>query len=210
MLDLPTDLMDRARSGEPAALGALCDLYRNYVRLVVRSGLGPKLRERVDLSDVVQETLFEMVRAFPRFNGQSEAELVYWLRRLVAQKLADLARYHHRIKRGGGDLPMPLEAPMDGEASSGGYRLIDVLSQSQTSPSEAASRREQAVLLADALAALPDLEAEVLWLRHVDGLSLEAIGERLGRGRKTVRLIWTRGLKAVRRTLDVPPGSAPL
>ena len=51
---------------------------------------------------------------------------------------------------------------------------------SQTSPSEAASRRELIVLLADALAGLPETEAEVLWLYHAEGLSFEAIGERLG------------------------------
>ena len=59
-----------------------------------------------------------------------------------------------------------------------------MLALSQTSPSEAASRRELIVLLADALADLPEPEAEVLWLYHAEGLSFEAIGERLGLSRK--------------------------
>ena len=60
-----------------------------------------------------------------------------------------------------------------------------MLALSQTSPSEAASRRELIVLLADALADLPEAEAEVLWLYHAENLSFEAIGERMGLSRKS-------------------------
>src|SRR5205085_8444267 len=135
----------KARAGEADALGELCALYRNYLRMVVRTGLGPKLRERVELSDVVQEALVEVVRQFPQFTGQNEAALVGWLRRLVGQKLADLARYHSRAKRSAGATAIPLDAPWDGGGAEnqGDYagRLLDMLALSQTSPSEIASRR---------------------------------------------------------------------
>jgi RNA polymerase sigma-70 factor (ECF subfamily) len=208
----PVELMSKARAGETEALGELCALYRNYLRMVVRSGLGPRLRERVELSDVVQEALVEVVRQFPQFTGQSEAALVGWLRRLVGQKLADLGRYHSRAKRAGGTSPLPLDAPYPfdpaggGEGGQPGGRLLDMLALSQTSPSEAASRRELVVLLADALAVLGEPEAEVLWLYFADGLSFEAIGERLGLSRKSIRGVWARGLKSLKRTLEGPPG----
>jgi RNA polymerase sigma-70 factor (ECF subfamily) len=203
--------MAQARAGQTDALGELCDLYRNYLRMVVRTGLGPRLRERVELSDVVQEALVEVVRQFPQFTGQNEAALVGWLRRLVGQKLADLGRYHSRAKRAGQGSALPLDAPFGGGdaaevAGAPGGRLLDMLALSQTSPSEAASRRELIVLLADALADLPEAEAEVLWLYHADGLSFETIGERLGLGRKAVRGLWARGLKGLRRQLEGPPG----
>ena len=209
----PIELLARARAGQAEALGELCALYRNYLRMVVRTGLGPRLRERVELSDVVQEALVEVVRQFPQFTGQSEAALVGWLRRLVGQKLADLGRYHSRAKRGAGGSALPLDAPWDvpggaDSAGGGGGRLLDGLALDQTSPSEAASRRELTVLLADALTALPEVEAEVLWLYHAEGLSFEAIGDRLGLGRKAVRGLWARGLKSLKRTLDGPPGGS--
>lgn len=202
----PMDLIAQARAGQPEALGELCHLYRNYMRMVVRTGLGPKLRERVELSDVVQEALVEVIRQFPQFTGQNEAALVGWLRRLVGQKLADLGRYHSRAKRSGESPDVALDAAWNqpaGEASGGG-RLLDMLALSQTSPSEAASRRELTVLLADALAALPEAEAEVLWMYHADNLSFEAIGDRMGVSRKSIRGIWARGLKSLKRTLDKP------
>jgi RNA polymerase sigma-70 factor (ECF subfamily) len=200
--------MAKARAGERDALGELCALYRNYLRMIVRTGLGPKLRERVELSDVVQEALVEVVRQFPQFTGQNEAALVGWLRRLVGQKLADLGRYHSRAKRSAAGSALPLDAPWEtgtpADASPGGGRLLDVLALSQTSPSEAASRRELIVLLADALAGLQGTEAEVLWLYYADGLSFEAIGERVDLSRKSIRGIWARGLKNLKRTLHSP------
>src|SRR5579864_1993644 len=107
----PIELMAQARAGEAEALGQLCSLDRNYLRMGVRTGLGPRLRERVELSDVVQEALVEVVRQFPQFTGQTEAALLGWLRRLVGQKLADLGRYHSRAKRAAAGTPVPLEAP---------------------------------------------------------------------------------------------------
>src|SRR3954452_5992429 len=173
----PMDLIAKARAGEPEALGELCKLYRNYMRMVVRAGLGPKLRERVELSDVVQDALVEVIKQFPQFTGQTEAALVGWLRRLVGQKLADLGRYHSRAKRSGGGPDVPLDAAWDlpggGDGSQGG-ELLDMLALSQTSPSDAVSKRELIALAADALAALPEAEADVLWLYHAEGLSFEA------------------------------------
>jgi RNA polymerase sigma-70 factor (subfamily 1) len=212
MANGPIALLSRARAGEAAALGELCALYRNYLRMVVRTGLGPRLRERLELSDVVQEALVEVVRQFPQFTGQNEAALVGWLRRLVGQKLADLGRYHSRSKRIGVGGTLSLEATCEPAGSArpgeGNGRLLDMLALSQTSPSEAASRRELIVLLADALAALPEPEADVLWLYHAENLSFEAIGERMDLSRKSVRGIWARGLKRLKRSLEGPPGGS--
>lgn len=203
-------LVARARSGESDALGELCDVYRNYLRMLARTGLGPKLKERVEISDVVQETLIEVIRQFPAFTGQDEVALVGWLRRLIAQKLADLGRYHSRVKRGGGDAPYPLDAPLSGPfgalafgAQPGGKsaNLAELLTLSQTSPSEAASRREATVLLADALTKLPADQAEVLWLYHVEGMSFDAIGQHNGVTRKVIRGIWAKGLASLRRSM---------
>jgi RNA polymerase sigma-70 factor (ECF subfamily) len=205
----PIELLSRARAGEAEALGELCALYRNYLRMVVRTGLGPRLRERVELSDVVQEALVEVVRQFPQFTGQTEAALLGWLRRLVGQKLADLGRYHSRAKRAGGATAVPLDAAVSPGSRAAGEesgRLLDMLALSQTSPSQAVSKREQLVLLADAFAGLPEQEADVLWLYHAEALSFEAIGQRLGLSRKSIRGIFARGLKHLKRTMEGPPG----
>ena len=85
-------------------------------------------------------------------------------------------------------------------------RLLDMLSLSQSSPSESASRREQTDLLGRALANLPPREVEVLWLHYADALPFTTIGERLGLSRKQVRILWARGLKLLRRTMGRQSG----
>jgi RNA polymerase sigma-70 factor (ECF subfamily) len=206
MTNQPDELMTRAREGQADALAEICDHYRNYLRVVVRSELKSRLRERVELSDVIQEVLVEIVRQFPNFTGENEAALLGWMRRLVAQKLADLGRFHKRLKRGGGVSPISLDHDLDlgnpRHAQEGGDVLPrDILALSQTSPSEAASLREQTRLLTGTLALLPASEAEVLWLHHAEGLSFSTISERLGLTRKRVRVIWARGLRSVRRSM---------
>jgi RNA polymerase sigma-70 factor, ECF subfamily len=206
----PIELLSRARAGETEALGELCALYQNYLRMLVRSGLGPRLRERVELSDVVQEVLVEVVRRFPQFTGQNDAAVVGWLRRLVGQKLADLGRYHCRAKRGGDAMPRSLDIVPEsgGLAGDESGQLLDRLALSQTSPSLVVSKREQFDLLADALAGLAEQEADVLWFYFADSLPFEVIGQRLNLSRKSVSRIVARGLKKLKRSLEGPPGGA--
>jgi RNA polymerase sigma-70 factor (ECF subfamily) len=207
MVSETLDLLTRARGGDSEALGKLCALYENYLRMVIRTGLGPRLRARVELSDAIQETLVEVVRQFPRFTGQTEAAVVGWLRCLAGQKLADLGKYYGRAKRAGDATAAPLDSdPRNEQQGKSGTSRLDMLALSQTSPSEAASRREQLARLADAVASLAGPEADVLWLYFVEEITFGAIGERLELSRKAVSRICASGLKHVRRSLDGPPG----
>ena len=71
----------------------------------------------------------------------------------------------------------------------------------QDSPSKQVARREQGVLLADALALLPEDYREVLILRHLEGLSFPDVAQRLGRTLDAVKKVWTRALARLRRSL---------
>jgi RNA polymerase sigma-70 factor (ECF subfamily) len=61
---------------------------------------------------------------------------------------------------------------------------------------------EHRALLADALSALPEPEAEVLWLYYDENLSFEGIGDRIGVSRKSIKGLWVRGMKALKRKID--------
>jgi RNA polymerase sigma-70 factor (ECF subfamily) len=81
-----------------------------------------------------------------------------------------------------------------------------VLVAQQSSPSQQAVRREQSVLLADALARLPEEWRELLVLRHLEGLTFPEVAQRLGRTIDSVKKQWPRALAGLRRMLGGPVG----
>src|SRR5947209_7981049 len=158
----PEVLLREARAGDTATLGRLLELYRRYLALLARVQIGHHLQGKVDASDLVQETFLEAHRNFAHFRGASEPQLVRWLRQILAAKLADLLRRY--LGTQGRDVR--LERDLEGAFDRSSVILDRGLVAVQSSPSQQAVRREQAVLLADAMSGLPDDYREVLVLRH--------------------------------------------
>jgi RNA polymerase sigma-70 factor (ECF subfamily) len=75
------------------------------------------------------------------------------------------------------------------------------LAAPDSTPSQQAVRREQAVRLADALGQLPDDYREVLVLHHVQGQSFPEAARQMGRTVDSVKKLWLRGLARLRQAL---------
>jgi RNA polymerase sigma-70 factor (ECF subfamily) len=73
------------------------------------------------------------------------------------------------------------------------------LAASVTSPSVQAVKREQSVLLADALQKLPVDYRDVLILRHLEGLTFPEVARRMGKTQDSVEKLWLRGLVRLRQ-----------
>jgi RNA polymerase sigma-70 factor (ECF subfamily) len=71
----------------------------------------------------------------------------------------------------------------------------------QSSPSEQVARREQAVILADALQSLPRDYREAIILCHLEELSFPEVAQRMGRTVDSVKKLWARALARLRRSL---------
>jgi RNA polymerase sigma-70 factor (ECF subfamily) len=198
--EVPEVLLARARSGDAATLGRLLDSYRNYLRLMADTQMGAALRARVDPSDLVQEALLEAHRDFGHFAGGSEPELLAWLRRILARNLLDQARRHQAQVR-----DPRREASLEALMAESGDGLVAAFAAPGPSPSSQASRREQAVLLADALERLPPDYREVLVLRNLHDLPFEEIAQRLGRKSGAVRMLWARALERLGREMEAAP-----
>jgi RNA polymerase sigma-70 factor (ECF subfamily) len=76
------------------------------------------------------------------------------------------------------------------------------LAAALTSPSLQAARREQSVLLADALARLPEDYREVIILRHLEELPFAEVARRMQRSEDSVQKLWLRGLAQLRTTFS--------
>src|SRR5688500_10766023 len=86
------ELIERCRRGDGPARERLFETYRPYLHLIAQGQLGRHLRAKCDASDLVQQTLLEAHRDFGNFQGGVEAELLAWLRRILAHNLFNEAR----------------------------------------------------------------------------------------------------------------------
>jgi RNA polymerase sigma-70 factor (ECF subfamily) len=201
MMADPQALLEQARGGSEAALGLLLESYGDYLRLLARVQIGRKLQGKVDPADVVQETFLDAHRQITQFRGTSEAEFSAWLRRILAGQLALIMRRYIGTK--GRDVTLERDLAVQLDQSSEGFDRGLVASYS--TPSQHVSRREQAVLLADALAKLPDDYREVIILRHLEALPFAEVAGRMQRSEDSVQKLWVRALASLRRSMGGAP-----
>jgi RNA polymerase sigma-70 factor (ECF subfamily) len=190
-------LIDRARRAEPGALDRLLDSYRNYLRLLARTGLDASLQGKADPSDLVQDALLRAAENFGQFRGASDAELAGWLRQILARCLANFVRCYRTGARRAGR-----EQSLDELLNRSSEAMERVLATDSHSPSGSAERRDLGVVLSDALAQLGEDQREVIVLYHMEGLGWDELARRLRRTPGAVRKLWTRALKQLRPLID--------
>jgi RNA polymerase sigma-70 factor (ECF subfamily) len=196
----PVVLLGAARAGDENARGQLLELYRNYLGILVRVQIHRRLQGKVDPSDVVQEAFLAAHRDFDQFRGHTEAELVSWLRHILAARLTNNVRRFLGARRRDVRLERQLEHELDQSSHALDRGLVD----RGSSPSERAARREQSVLLADALGSLPADYREVITLRHLEGLTFPEVARRMERSLASVEKLWVRALASLRRSFGEP------
>ena len=178
--------------------------YRDYLRLLARLQLHPRLQAKLDASDLVQQTLLQAHAHQAQYRGKTEQEWLGWLRKILANTVAGAARQFAAEAR---DLhrEQSLEASLDQSAS----RMEGWLAANHSSPSERAGRGEQLLRLAEALAKLPGDQQEVVELHHLKGLTVAEIAGKMRRSKPAVMGLLFRGVKKLREHLQVLDETTP-
>ncbi len=192
------ECLAQARAGSQEALGQALEACRAYLLLVAQQELGPDLQAKGGASDLVQETFLEAQRDFARFDGQTEAELLAWLRQLLLHNLANFARgFRETAKRSVGRevaLGDVAGAPAEAALAAPGPR-----------PEDEAVAREQGEAVRAALARLPEDYRKVIALRYEEGLSFEEIAARLGRSANAGRKLFARAIERLQQEMEAAP-----
>lgn len=194
-------LLSQALAGSGECFGRLLHVYRNYLKLLVVSQLERKLASRVSPSDVVQETFLEANRDFTSFRGSSSAEFCAWLRRILVNNLHRVVEQHVYAKKRDVRREVSLEA-LANNLEQSTARLDAILPDPGSSPSGNAERHELEIALADHLAELPADYRDVIVLRHIEALSFEVVGQRLGRSSGASRMLWLRAIETLRERMN--------
>jgi RNA polymerase sigma-70 factor (ECF subfamily) len=200
MTATPEQILLEARAGDGGSLGRLLALYQRYLTLLARVQIGKRLQGKVDAADLVQETFLEAHKNFALFRGDSESQFIAWLRQILAAQLAQTFRRYLGTQGRDVRLEREIEDAFDRSSVLLDRGLVAV----QSSPSQQASRREQGVLLANALDELSEDYREVIVLRHLEGLTFPEVAEQMDRSLDSVNKLWMRALIRLRQLLGEP------
>jgi RNA polymerase sigma-70 factor (ECF subfamily) len=161
-------LLERAERGEAAAVEALLGRHRPGLLSFVELHLDPRLRARVDASDVVQEVQLEAVRRMDDFLSRKPMPFRLWLRKTAYERLLNLRRDHvGRQKRS-----VRRESALPDRSS---VLLARPLLARGPSPSQQAEARELEERISRAVAGLSEQDREILLMRHAEDLPFDEI-----------------------------------
>ncbi len=161
-------LLGQARAGDRAAFDEIFAHYRPYLVRLLALDLDPKLRRRVDASDLVQEAQLEAFRRLADYLNDPRLPFRLWLRQIARDRLLKARRRHLGAAR----RTLQREVPLPEESS---HLLAQQLLAGGTSPSGQVNQADLARRLRRALAELPEADRDILLLRNYEGLSYEEV-----------------------------------
>jgi len=167
--------------------------YRNYLRFLARTQMPLHLRTRIDASDLVQQSMLQAYEAAEQFRGSSEAEMMAWLRQILAGVVSHTLRDQHRERR-----DIFREQAIQQHLDHSSVYLTSAFIASDTAPSMAMRREELAKQLADLVEALPESQRDAIILHYWQEVPLRQVAEILGKTPAAVASLLQRGLATLR------------
>lgn len=187
-------LLKQVRSGKHGAFDRLFERYRAYLHKVVEMRLDAKLSQRLDASDVVQETQMEATRRLKDYLEREPVPFHIWLRQIAHDQLLMARRRHVEAARRAvtREVPLPARSSME---------LAQQLLAGGSTPSQHIAKKEQAQRIRKALAELPELDREIVLMRNFEQLSYEEIGYVLQISPATAKMRHVRALLRMSKIL---------
>ena len=196
-----TDIEPRLRAGEESALAELFERHRPRLARMVELRLDPRLRQRIDPDDVLQETFLAARTRLDSFREQVELSPFVWLRLLAGQCLTENYRRHIGAQRR--TAADEIHLPGAGPTAHSGTVSIELVA-ALSSPSQVAIRGEEVNELTAALDAMDPIDREVLVLRHFEELSNGEVAALLGIQKTAASNRYIRALDRLRALMPPP------
>ncbi|MEM7231280.1 MAG: sigma-70 family RNA polymerase sigma factor [Planctomycetota bacterium] len=191
---LTIQLVEEARGGDDAALDALFSRYLPRVRQIVALRTGHRLRQFVDVEDLVQDALVEVLRGLDKFEARSEGSFRNWLARCVESQIAMRAREANAKKRGSGNVRRM--------GDFGSVLHSSIFPGQHDTPSALARGNELADSLESALLEMPSHYRELIILRCICSMEYAEIATAMGFDQETAaRMAFSRALKKLKETI---------
>jgi len=173
--------------GEPAALEVL---HRRYYAKLYRLAF-VKLGDEDDAHDVASEAFVRAVQNVFKLDPLSSASLYPWLHTVVGNLVVDLYRRRAQIETVG-DRPEVADL----------LSVFERLEDEGPAPEEVVARKQIQAAVREALAHLPEAQAEAVYYRFIGELSLAEIGAVIGKSEGAVKSLLHRGMLNLRARVE--------
>jgi RNA polymerase sigma-70 factor (ECF subfamily) len=198
-VELDTEqLLEMVRRDEPGARDRLLARHRGRLRDLVALRMDPRLRARLDPSDVVQESLAEADRRLPEYLRDRPLPFYPWLRGLALGRLAQLYRRHVRSQKRSIERE---ERRFSALPEDSVRELAERPAGRGSSPSARLRHEDLRRRLRAALDRLGERDREVIVLRHLEQLPVRDIAAILGISEGAVKVRHVRALERLRGLL---------
>lgn len=177
MADRASDsLVDRARAGEPAAVGELFETYRRGVFRFLYYRVG----DHQAAEDLLGELFLRLIQALPSYGQRKRIPFQAWVYRIARNMTVD--HYRRRSVRNQVGLDDHLPSPDPG-------------------PEAVAEHRLTSERLHKALWKLTDPQREVIVLRFVAEMPISHVAATMGKSETAIKALQRRGLDALKAIL---------
>lgn len=109
MNSITQTLCNKAKSGDRDAYDQLFALHSDRALMFVRARLGPRLREKVESIDVLQDAYLAAHQAFENFEYVDDGSFTRWLCRIIENRIRDMNDHFGAKKRAA--VPLPASDP---------------------------------------------------------------------------------------------------
>jgi len=193
------ELLEQARSGDPAAVERLLSEYREPLRRVIDLRLDPALARRVDASDIVQDVLFEANTRLVDYLRTPNMPFHLWLRHLAQDRIIDTHRQHRLAQRRSIDREQAIARPAWAEESS--VQLAAQLIAPGHSPESVVIHQELQRKLDGAILELEDGDRDIIQMRHHEQLSNQEVAAVLKLTEAAASMRYLRAIRKLRAIL---------
>ena len=167
-----------------------------YLKVVARSLIDRRWRSRLSESDLVQQTMIDVMKDREK-SGMPPEKRSAWLFQILKHNILDAAKAQladcRDVRR-----EQSLERTLDSSVS----LLRNQLSAERDDATDGDDRVQKLLLLTAEIERMPEKERTVLTLRYLDGIETEAIAKQMGFSVQSTTLLIARTVRELKRRLD--------
>lgn len=190
----PKPVSELLQRKDNEALEQLLIWYRPFLREIAEGLLGRQLKRKVDASDVVQETLNDVTKAFPSVTVKTRSEWKGYLYRVLARRIADTKKFFMGNQK--------RDIAKESYSQEAGLISDELRDSKLQDPVEQMIDKEFVTQVLRIIKRFPkDLQRLLRW-KYRKGMTYQQIGDRVGRSKDDVRMLIQRCIQSIRQELQ--------